>query len=232
MSERNPVIAPWPVGARGGLIDEKHRKAMGEAVFLFMWCLLRQTGQKDGWGVVLYGKPVTYDFIFSETGFALRTLQRWMATLISEKYLRVLYDRRGMVIHVAKAKKWWGNTTKTLGGKTVKEEAYHKKSLARCGDPASPDVATLNTKSGDPKPTQASENQSVKVAPNSKSVELLNSTKIRHDAGASGVVNFSDLIAKTELPKREELSARQLDERRRQLERQKDELRRKGLLTA
>lgn len=224
VKSRNPIIAPWPVGARGGLIDEKHRKAMGEAVFLFMWCLLRQTGQHDGWGIVLYGKTVTYDFIHGETGFAFRTLQRWMAILVGAGYLHVEHVQRGMVIRIAKAKKWGGDTTVTASGKTVKNTKKRVSCLATSGDPASPHLATHSTKSGDPE--VSAESQSAhKTAdigkvldPNVQELLLkVNSTKLRHDAGASGAPTFSTLVKNTELPGKKPLTSTQTDERRRLL---------------
>lgn len=236
MSVRNPIIAPWPVGARGGLIDEKHRLAMGEAVFLFMWCLLRQTGQKDGWGIVLYGKPVTYEFIHEETGFPVRTMQSWMSLLVDAKYLKTERRPRGLVIYVGKAKKWFGNTLKTASGKTVKEPPKNRNSRQsdpqRTADHDPQRTADHTTTNGGSQGTQPTPNQEVKPAPNSKSLEVLNSTEIRHDACASGAMSFSEIIKSTTPPRNGQKTERELDERRRLLDRQKDELRRKGLLTA
>ena len=48
------------IGAKGGLLDRKHLQAMGEAVWLFLYFLMRQTEiNKAGEGVVLYGKPLS-----------------------------------------------------------------------------------------------------------------------------------------------------------------------------
>ena len=44
------------IGAKGGLAEQKHRRRMGEAIWLFLWLLTRQTDlNQDGEGVVYYG---------------------------------------------------------------------------------------------------------------------------------------------------------------------------------
>ncbi|MFQ5696339.1 MAG: hypothetical protein ACE5HB_10150, partial [Terriglobia bacterium] len=58
-------------GIRGGLFEEKHRRAMGPAVWLFGWLVDRQTSQRDGRGLVLYGQPLRLERIAAETGFPL-----------------------------------------------------------------------------------------------------------------------------------------------------------------
>jgi hypothetical protein len=94
-------------GIRGGLWEKKHSDAMGESVFLFGWCVLRQTTQRNGTGLVLRGKPLTYADITADTGWPERTLQRWMARLQQAGYIEVshsVYSR--MVIRILNAKKF------------------------------------------------------------------------------------------------------------------------------
>lgn len=94
-------------GIRGGLWDKKHSDAMGEAVFLFGWFVHRQTKQLDGSGLVLGGHKLTYAEISADTGWPVRTLQRWNARLQRAGYIKVeksLYSR--MVIRVLNAKKF------------------------------------------------------------------------------------------------------------------------------
>jgi len=38
------------VGLKGGLIDAKHYRKMGDAIWLFAWIVWRQTAVKDGEG--------------------------------------------------------------------------------------------------------------------------------------------------------------------------------------
>lgn len=72
-----------------GVVCEFHRKRMYESIWLFMWLLGRQTGQlKNGIGIVNYGKPITFGVIYADTGFPVRTLQKWMYRLVKQKYVR------------------------------------------------------------------------------------------------------------------------------------------------
>jgi hypothetical protein len=94
-------------GIRGGLWEKKHSDAMGLAVFLFGWLIHRQTTQRNGTGLVLRGKPLTYEDISADTGWPVRTLQRWMARLKREGYIEVQYSIYGrMVIRILNAKKF------------------------------------------------------------------------------------------------------------------------------
>jgi hypothetical protein len=116
---------------------------MGDAVWLFDWCLWRQT-RNTGW--VLGGSVVTYAKIQRDTGFAERTLQRWMHILKSEGYIEVSYSSyKRMRIRVANPKKL-GFIQKGL----FPPEVADKKQInsARSGGTFPPEVADTTTKSG------------------------------------------------------------------------------------
>jgi len=100
-------------GLRGGLFEVKHYARMGDAVWLFGWMVLRQTTEQGGQGLVLDGRPITYQEICRDTGFPLRTLQRWMAGLKAGGYIEIEYPRSGMRriplgmrVRILKAKKF------------------------------------------------------------------------------------------------------------------------------
>lgn len=100
-------------GLRGGLFEAKHHAGMGEAVWLFGWMVLRQTTEQGGQGLVLGGRPITYQEIHRDTGFPIRTLQRWMAALKAGGYIEIEYPRTGrrriplgMSVRILKAKKF------------------------------------------------------------------------------------------------------------------------------
>lgn len=100
-------------GIRGGLWDETHLQRMGPAVWLYGWLIHRQTRERNGVGLVLGGSPLTYEIIQADTGFPRRTLQRWLAALRHEGYVRVRRTCHSrMVIEILKAKKF---TPKQLG---------------------------------------------------------------------------------------------------------------------
>lgn len=98
-----------PIGARAGLIDPKHVKAMGSARWLYDWILWRVTAEEDGLGFVLGGSPVRCEEIAADLGVGLRTIYRWMGRLRG-RYIRtrhaVVYGRHGLVIEVLKSKKF------------------------------------------------------------------------------------------------------------------------------
>lgn len=111
------------IGARRGLCSQKHYEAMGDSVWLFLWCLAAQTREtENGCGLVFGGAPVTYEQIQRDfaQGFSnpvsIRTFQRWMARLTEMGYLSLDYrgtkesphtgGQRGMIIRIFKAKKF------------------------------------------------------------------------------------------------------------------------------
>lgn len=99
-------------GIRSGLITAKHYSQMGEAVWLYNWCVTRQTIQRHGVGLVLRGREITYEYIIEDTEeegycFTERTLRRWMRRLVGMAYLEVRYTiYKRMVIRILKAKKF------------------------------------------------------------------------------------------------------------------------------
>lgn len=82
------------VGAKGGLIDERHYLCMRESVWLFLFLLLKQTAvNESGEGVVNYGHPMTREYITNETGFLDSRIERWVNRLRRLEYIRT--EKRG-----------------------------------------------------------------------------------------------------------------------------------------
>jgi len=95
------------IGAKGGLIEWKHYKRMGKAVWLFLHLLRCQTAlNPSGEGVVYYGHPITLESIRRETkGFPVRTLKEWVIRLRQQGYVRTQdHGCRGLVFWVLNAK--------------------------------------------------------------------------------------------------------------------------------
>lgn len=101
MREKN-----FNAGLRGVLFEARHYERMGSAIWLFGWLVLRQTHQSGSVGWVLGGAPVSYREIEEETGFNCRTLERWMKTLRQQGYIETDAVPGGLVIRIAKAKKF------------------------------------------------------------------------------------------------------------------------------
>ena len=81
---------------------------MGAALWLYGWLVLRQTSQSEDVGLVLGGKPVSYREIEEETGFARKTLERWMRILPQKGYVETIAMPAGVVVRIMKAKKFKG----------------------------------------------------------------------------------------------------------------------------
>lgn len=95
------------VGIRADFISEKNRRALGPAIWLYLWCRWRQT---DNSGRVLYGRSISYRQIRSETGYPLRSLQRWMAKLQVKGYIELREARDcfdGFHLRVTAGKKFF-----------------------------------------------------------------------------------------------------------------------------
>lgn len=91
------------------LLDPKHRAAMGESVWLFMFFLDRMTSiDEEGIGKVLGGKPIKFDEIEHDLGIPERTYSRWMSILKKHGYINVRRTAYGLVVSVNKAKKHFG----------------------------------------------------------------------------------------------------------------------------
>ena len=91
-------------GVRGGLFEKKHSDAMGESVFLFGWLVTRQTKSN---GLVFGGHAFTYSEISEESGWPVRTLERWMARRRTGGYVRVKHTAYcRMIIRVLNPKKF------------------------------------------------------------------------------------------------------------------------------
>jgi predicted transcriptional regulator len=99
-------------GVVAGLIDGRHHKRLGAAWMLFQWCIMRQTGQginpatgKEE-GVVCRGSAVSYADIAQEMNCSRGSVRDWMRRLIAQKYIRTKRDRRGIYVYVLNPKKF------------------------------------------------------------------------------------------------------------------------------
>jgi len=108
----SPKDSFW-IGAKGGLLEKKHVKKMGQAVWLFLYFLRGQTGVNEaGEGIFQYGHPITLDQISSDFGgVPTRTIRKWCHRLRRAGYIRIEpHSNRGVTVWVAKGK----NKTKKL----------------------------------------------------------------------------------------------------------------------
>jgi hypothetical protein len=106
----------YNAGLRGVLFEARHYERMGAAVWLYGWLVLRQTHQQGDVGWVLGGAPISYREIEEETGFNVRTLERWMHTLRREGYIRTEAAPAGLTVRIMKAKKFPQGGRRNAGG--------------------------------------------------------------------------------------------------------------------
>lgn len=92
------------IGVRNGLLDDKHRLAMGSAVWLYLWLIDHQTKSSSK---VLGGKPIrAADVQDTYPSIDEKTYRRWLTILTNFNYIEARRTPYGYVIIVTKAKKW------------------------------------------------------------------------------------------------------------------------------
>ncbi len=123
---------------KNDLLDPKHIKGMGAAVWLYMWCIDKMTSiDEDGIGKILGGKPIKFEEVGDELGISIRTYRRWISILEKHEYINTKVAPYGLIVTVNKAFKRFG------------------KRYAESGTPLRvPQTAHLTTKSGTPNKTQ------------------------------------------------------------------------------
>lgn len=103
-----PESYPFPVYS--GILEPKHYKQIGSAIWLFLWCISSTTGEeeRDGvtWGIVLGNKPVKIDEIAGHFGVERRTVERWIKTLEQHGYIQLERASHGLIFSVRKSKKY------------------------------------------------------------------------------------------------------------------------------
>ncbi len=126
----------YNAGLRGVLFEARHYERMGAAVWLYGWLVLRQTHQQGEIGWVLGGAPISYREIEEETGFNVRTLERWMHALRRHGYIETEVAPAGIVVRITKAKKFpqagrkfAEGVRRPAGGVTQNRVAHHRNPL-------------------------------------------------------------------------------------------------------
>jgi len=112
------------------LLERKHYKAMGLAVWLFMWLIDKITEVNKDEGKDLGGKPIKYEDFMTEFDVSRATYVRWMERLKKHGYIQTIRTPYGVCILVQKAKKRFGRKTKRDDSKvTHQSEIGEKKSV-------------------------------------------------------------------------------------------------------
>lgn len=94
----------YSIGAKNGILEQKHMHQLGQAIWLYLWFLDKQPKDTDK---VLGGRPITYE-MFAEVfpDIPRRTFFRWLDRIKAGGYIEMLRTPRGSVVTIIKPKKW------------------------------------------------------------------------------------------------------------------------------
>lgn len=129
------------------LVNGIHIRRMGMSIWLFKFLVKKQTSSD---GLVYYGRPITYKWIFSEIPNCVpeRTLRLWMGILKVNGYVEIdIVQHGGMRIRIVNSKKW---PTSQLGlfeaSKRHVEKSWisgelPEENMSKCGNSSRHDLA-------------------------------------------------------------------------------------------
>ncbi len=93
---------PFPVWS--GLLE--HRDRIRSAIWTFLWLLDKITTEKDGVGVLNYGKPVRVENIATDLACDESTIRIHLGVLVKGGYIKLRPARYGRVIEVCNSSKF------------------------------------------------------------------------------------------------------------------------------
>lgn len=101
------------IGVKNDLLEPKHRKKIGSAVWEFMWLIDKTTSiSEEGIGTVLGGRPIKLDELCKELGVSRSAISENLNKLEKEKYINIIKAPYGLFITVNKSSKVFGKTKK------------------------------------------------------------------------------------------------------------------------
>lgn len=94
------------IEVKNTLLEPKHRKAMGEAVWLYLWFLDRVTSiTEQQQGLVLGRKPIIHADVVEDLHITHKTYARWISRLRNNHYIDTTRAPYGLVVKVNKIHK-------------------------------------------------------------------------------------------------------------------------------
>jgi len=94
---------------KNDLLEPKHRKAMGTAIWEYLWCLDKMTSiTEEGIGRVLGGRPIKLREIKKDIGITEKSISCNINKLEKAGYLKLTHAPYGVIIYIIKAKKKFG----------------------------------------------------------------------------------------------------------------------------
>ncbi|MEC1560393.1 phage portal protein [Bacillus haynesii] len=105
-----PLNQSYPFSVYSGLLTPVHYEKIGNAIWLFLWCISSTTKEieRDGmtWGIVLGNKPLKAAELALQFGVNEKTIRRWLALLERNGYIAVTRAPYGMILSVRQSKKF------------------------------------------------------------------------------------------------------------------------------
>lgn len=94
----------FPIQVKNNLLEPKHVRAMGAAIWEYIWCLDKMTSiNEEGTGKVLGGKPIKIDEIADDLGRHRSNVQKNLRRLVVQRYLNIKRQKYGLSIEINKA---------------------------------------------------------------------------------------------------------------------------------
>jgi hypothetical protein len=235
----SPKDAFW-IGAKGGLLEQKHIRAMGPSVWMFLYLLRGQTAlNKAGEGVFNYGHPTTLEQVSNDlNGTPVATIRRWVARLKRTNYIRAEeHSHYGITIWISKGKsktrvaRLHTEVTpklRTKTGQSSRAEMNGKSDTSgaemNANDISSRHNLNANTGEVSPQPAESKTIGELSETPIPKDLTSVNLTYYKKQFFSS----FSSLGKKKTLPQEKPTpSGQQIEARRRKLLAQAEQLSRK-----
>lgn len=102
----------YPFPTYSGLLEPKHYKRIGSAIWLFLWFISSTTKEVEregvAWGIVLGNKPLKLSELADQFDVNQKTIQRWIEALEQHGYIRVTRAPYGLIFTVNNSKKFNG----------------------------------------------------------------------------------------------------------------------------
>jgi hypothetical protein len=99
----------YPFNTYSGLLTPEHYKRIGNAIWLFLWCISSTTTEKekDGivWGIVKGNKPHKLPELAEIFGVNEKTIRRWIDDLENYGYIKVTRAPYGQIFTVKNSKR-------------------------------------------------------------------------------------------------------------------------------
>ncbi len=140
------------IEVKNDLLDPKHVRNMGPAVWLYMWYLDKLTAVNDnGIGKVLGGQPIIFEMVKTELGCSDKTYRRWLETLRDTGYINTLRTPTGLVVTINKAHKVFKKKRSVKSDRSYREPSDRTKTTDPQSDRSQ--MGEGSVKSADPNKT-------------------------------------------------------------------------------